>query len=687
MAAAGAVLGVALAAWPIFTLAVLGAVALAVAASRSPEYAFVVAVLLFSTEGWWKAMLSYYGTPLPVSGSVVGAALLDGCLLLSAAWLARSGGLLRLGEFWRRSSRTTRMALTLLMAWLVVSVVQTLFLGDLVEAAHGFRLVQGYVLLCLGGAVLLPRAFHGRALSLVLAGGLAASVFALVAFVLGPPSVLRGHTLNEAGIETYGGIVRAAGTFSASMGLATFLAPVAVLALAAALSGTRDRLLAASSAAAASGAVVLAFVRSGVVAIAVGFVVTAWLAATAVRGESRSRRWRIVWSSAAGVAVLAVGTGLASRMSADVKTRTEGLVRPLEDESVRLRLKTWRETLRIVAAHPLGTGVGSVGAASVHSAPEPSGPTAGTDGTTIADNSYLKILREQGVAGILLLLGLGAALVALVHGLRMQRDASPAAIASFAGAATFLVLAAATEAIEQPGKVLAWTLLGVALAGIGTQGVESPANAREQARAPRKMLARTSSRASAYLALVVAAVVTTFALTAARDGSFTTQLMLETKTPAEAQQLAAGTRRAVVGPAALQVVTRADALLALGDLPARVRTERVGSAVRLMVRGATPRESVRLARQLVDVLSGGTIDFTIGKREPARVRSIVDRALAMLPGSFPARVLPAWSPVLAGAAVMLLLLALCSRPRRGTLGRCERERIRCPVEPGSWEGR
>lgn len=676
---AGAVLGVALAAWPFFTLAILLAVALGATAWRSPEHAFLASVLLFSTEGWWKAMLSQHGTPLPVEGNVVGAAFLDACLLVSVLALARVGAVARLRERWRESPQGMQLALALFLAWIVVSAAQAMLVGSLSEGVHGLRLVQAYAVLCLAGALLLPRAFHARAVSLVLAGGLATSLYAIVAFVFGPQSVLRGHTLNEAGIETFGGVVRASGTFSAALGLATYLAPVAVVGLAAALLARRGRLIATTCASTASAAVVLAFVRSGTVAIATGFCMTAVLAFVQLRSEPRGPRWRVVCLAALAGAVLVLGTSLASRVSADAQTRNEGLVRPLADESVQLRLDTWRETMRVLAAHPFGTGIGSVGAASARAGADPSGPTAGSGGTTIADNSYLKILREQGAFGVLFVLGLGAAFLSLLHGLWRER-AGPAAVASTLGSASFFVLAAATEAIEQPGKVLAWTLLGIALAGVWATGTEQRPVATSKRRAPAGPLALRPIPVAPWLVVAGVAAATTLVLSAARDDGFTTQLTLDTKTAVEAEQLASRTESVVAGPAAFRVVTGAGALLALEDLPARVRAEPVGSAVRLQIHGATPGESGRLASQLLDLLSGGTMAFSVRQAAEAEVTRAVDRALSGLPGSFPARVAPAWSPVFAGVATALLLLSALHgpRPRRRTGARegAERPRVR-----------
>jgi hypothetical protein len=81
------------------------------------------------------------------------------------------------------------------------------------------------------------------------------------------------------------------------------------------------------------------------------------------------------------------------------------------------------------------------------------------------DNSYLKVVREQGfLGGLLFIGGLAGLSVAVAVGLvrrdPLRRPVGTAALVAFSG---FLVLMTMGEYIEQPGKVLAWMLLGVAL--------------------------------------------------------------------------------------------------------------------------------------------------------------------------------------------------------------------------------
>jgi O-antigen ligase len=124
---------------------------------------------------------------------------------------------------------------------------------------------------------------------------------------------------------------------------------------------------------------------------------------------------------------------------------------------VKLRFDAWQLILERVPDRPLGRGVGAVGAAST----DGSGPLMTTD------NSFLKVLVDQGVLGLLLFAGgmLGAVGV-LARRLRAATPTAlrPVGLAALAGFVAFLGISFAGETVEQPGKVLAWGLLGMAAA-------------------------------------------------------------------------------------------------------------------------------------------------------------------------------------------------------------------------------
>jgi hypothetical protein len=145
---------------------------------------------------------------------------------------------------------------------------------------------------------------------------------------------------------------------------------------------------------------------------------------------------------------------VAGKANPATEWRAKALSHPLSDYSVTTRIDHWGDTLARVADEPLGSGIGTVGRATVH------GHSA-----VFTDNSYLKVLREQGFAGgLLFLLGVGG--IALAAGVRLVREdplRRPLGAASLAAFSGFLALMVMAEYIEQPGKVLAWTLLGVAV--------------------------------------------------------------------------------------------------------------------------------------------------------------------------------------------------------------------------------
>ena len=135
------------------------------------------------------------------------------------------------------------------------------------------------------------------------------------------------------------------------------------------------------------------------------------------------------------------------------------------------------------------------------------------------DNSYMKVLQEQGVlGGLLFMAGLGGLVVLLA--LRLARigvTRRPLGTAALTGFSGFLVLMLMGEYIEQPGKLLAWTLLGVAAWEAIGRGDSGPARERESpARVkPVPRAAAVLVVGSALLAGLVA-----LGLTASRETDF-----------------------------------------------------------------------------------------------------------------------------------------------------------------------
>jgi O-antigen ligase len=222
----------------------------------------------------------------------------------------------------------------------------------------------------------------------------------------------------------------------------------------------RFRVLASVVAVFATVAVIASYVRVGLVALAVGLVVAGGMVITQSRW---SRRQRIALLAAVVLvfAAGAVGTAIASSASADLRSRARVFLHPLADQSMRMRFTTWEAATDEIAKHPFfGTGLGSAGRNSERNGRH-----------VVVDNSYLLILREQGLlVGLMFIAGIGVLLVAVGRELlRRTRRAHPLQLATFPGAFAFLVLCVAGEFLEQPGKVIAWLFLGLAAFGTARQ--------------------------------------------------------------------------------------------------------------------------------------------------------------------------------------------------------------------------
>jgi O-antigen ligase len=447
-------LGVVLSLWPSLAVAV-GAIALVTAlAWLAPEYGFVFALALFGFEGSLKKELTFDTLPVSVSGTTIGAGMLDLCLLVAgAALLYRRRTSLRAA--WDRAGRVLRAGVLLLAAWLLLAVLQIPQSGHLVRGVNGFRLIHWYVFAVAAG-VLLGRS-RWRVLDILFAFLIVVAGYGALRGVIGPSVHERAFALSRSGVAQYGSAFRDIGSFSGAVGLASFLAPAGIFAFVLALLSRRWRIPGLVVSACALVAVIDSYARVAIVAMFAAVVLAAVLM---LRAAQLPRRRTLLAVSAilAALALGAAGTVLASRSSPQLKERLHAFVHPLADESVHLRLDTWRQSLSEIAHHPLGTGLGTVGRASAASGEQ----------ALTTDNSYLEILHEQGFpGGILFILGIVVTIAGLIAGVgRAPDDRRPLAIAALCAFVCFAVLAAAGEYIEQPGKVLAWTLLGLAAGAV-----------------------------------------------------------------------------------------------------------------------------------------------------------------------------------------------------------------------------
>jgi len=678
-------LGCALAIWPTLIVAGTAIALVLVLALRAPEYAFLVAVLLVAGEGLLKAMLTHEGTPLTVSTNAVGAALLDLCLIATLVALVRRDSVQRLEEIWRHLPRSVHVALALLSAWIVVSVAQALAAGSLEQGLQGFRLVQMYVLVGIVGALLLWRLPRTALVPLVLAGLLVISGYAVFRLATGPGSIERTYNLSRAGIETYGGVGRAAGSFSAAAGLTSYLVPAAVFAFVIALAIPRYRILATTVFGCAAVAIIASYVRVGVVALACGLLLGGILL-VAQSPWTRHQKVALLGVVAGVFVVGSIGTAFASQASSDVSARARAFVHPLEDESVQLRLETWRATLDVIRDHPFGTGVGSVGRASSYDGDDA--------GTVIADNSYLKILREQGwLGGLMFVAAIVVFLVALTRAsLDRSHPPHPIAVAALAGVFAFLVLGLAGEYVEQPGKVLAWLLLGIAILEVGrARAPEGGSLAHKMFTAPAYELARLP-RASAVTGVVVMCVlvVVPVALTLARETRFEASMVATGRGTRDSHAALAASVRQLVEPrkisngirdAPAEHAAPVDPRILVDDaaLADRVTVFPTTRGVLMTVWGTTPAEAAHLtdalAERVYNAARAGRLPIVLGSRQVSVPTGLADRTIDALPGPFPGRPDPVWAGLAGSFVVASVLCALLwvesgamRRPRERTAG-------------------
>ena len=471
LAAPIAVCGLALAAAisPAATLlaaVVAGIVGLAL---RSPALALGAAVLLFEFEGSVKILLGLDGVQLPGGNRAAGAAALDIALLAGIAGVLVSDRLRAPMKLWASATRAERIVLGVIGAWLALSVLQIAQSGDIGQGLHGFRLFQWYTLMAVAALTVFshPRA-RPVALRVVLGIGLAVSLYAAVRVVIGPADSEVAFATEVKTVTIYGNTFRAVGSFSSAIGLSSFLTPLAVFTLVLGLFVPRLRLLSWAIAALAIVGLIGSYSRTALFGVALGLFAALLLVFVASNVSAR----RKLVSVGIVIAMLAAtygGLWAASQSSPALRERAEGVRDPLGDTSVKLRLEGWESVLERVPDRPFGLGVGWVGAASVE---------GGTQART-TDNSFLKVLVDQGVLGLLLFAGgmLGACAV-LARRLRVSTPASlrPVGVAALAGFVAFLGISFAGETVEQPGKILAWGLLGMAaayaFAGPPAEGVE-----------------------------------------------------------------------------------------------------------------------------------------------------------------------------------------------------------------------
>lgn len=506
-------LGVLLAAWPAtVVLVALFAVGLLLA-WRAPPLAILLGLLMLGFEGSIKVLLGLEETPLPGGHRAAGAAAIDLVLFAGVlSVLVRDRGRTPLA-LWRRLGRAERVALGCFVAWLLVSVPQVAQGPRIEQGVAGLRLFQAYVLVGAAAVVVLSvRWFAQRAVGALLSLGLAVGLYASVRVLVGAAPAEIAHATDTDATTFYGTKVRAVGSFSGAVGLDSFLVPLALFALVVGLLVPRHRLLAWTLAALSVAPIGASYARAPLLAIAVALasMLVVHLSTPAAPGR---RRLAIVAGAAVALAATYVAIYLASRGTPLLRERAHGILHPFGDTSMRERFNGWSHALDRVADRPLGHGVGTQGS------------SAGRYGLAArtSDNSFLKVLIDQGVlAGVAFLGGLVGVIVAIARRLRrVEGDARAVGLAALTGFVGFLGLCLLGEAVEQPGKAIAWALLGFALV-LAVAPPPAPAGGEW---IPSWSLAAVRQRLAgaarpAWIAVAVVLAVVPFAITLGRAPGF-----------------------------------------------------------------------------------------------------------------------------------------------------------------------
>ncbi len=674
--------------WPGAGLLFIALVAICWVTYRDPRAGLWPALTLFFFAGLLKLSLAAWGDPLGADPKTVGAAAADlGLAIPVAAVIAEDGGR-ALRAIWGRSARWERIAYCAFVLWLGLSVIQ-IFVREPLGGFEGFRLTQMYVILVPVGAIL----FGGGRSSVrpLLWVCFVVCAYAVVRVITGPLEVERSFVTSGDPAALFGQTFRAVGSFQSAVALASFVTPALVFALVLAMRDRANRVLASATAALAAVAVLASYVRVSLIAI----VIAIGLALLLGRGRSgHGTALRAILRTAAVAGVVLVLALVASLSVPYAKDRFETLLNPGNDRSLQLRFNTWEHAFHEFENAPLGAGLGQVG----HAAQEGGNPSSTTD------NSFLKVLVEQGALGFLAYTAGLVGMLALA-GARLRR-APPQAqwlgLAALSGFVGFVLLETAGEYIEQPGKALAWLLLGIAL-GEAYSRSRPPADPPSSRAFRRGELGSRSRRLrAAMVAVVLVAGATATAFTLTRHASFTssTEAFPTAHGPLGKRSDIVKWRRLAKAPS---VVAGTLATLPTEASSSRIAAARLEPTARkhfsfnIVATATTPESAVLVAASLGEQLAARSAQSAIGKRPeqmvlgprqvPQQPSTFADKLVNALPGPFPPRPSPAWV-----ALVTVLLAALvygawrfvCTPPVTASFPAVAFRRLSARLGPGAW---
>jgi len=376
---------------PLALPAILVALGLAALVVRSPEYGVAVAVALAPLV---NTVVGGGGQPLQIVVPALAVATLAYGLLISSSSSLDWG-------------RQTRLLLVAIAAFGVVALIAS---AGALEPSESLP----KVLLIVTAAALFGAARQvcvDRRRQLVVLGGVLVGL--LLASTQGVVQHFLGVFSTEGFVADFEVVGRVQGSFGHPNLYAGFLATLLPLALAVGLNKRFPpalRSLGYVAAAVAVPALYFTFARGSVIGLVVATII--WF------GVMRPRLAIVIGAATVAIAIFALPATLKERFDPEAS-----------GSDVTLRSDIWKSALDIYADHPLlGVGVNNFGVAYERL---PAVTDAGSQRRLLhqdlllipphPQNMYLQSLAEQGIAGIITLLGLiGAALTVLVRAARSR---------------------------------------------------------------------------------------------------------------------------------------------------------------------------------------------------------------------------------------------------------------------------
>jgi hypothetical protein len=313
--------------------------------------------------------------------------------------------------------------------------------------------------------------------------------YALVRLITGPSASESAFAIQGAG--TYNIVdnkIALLGSFGSRHALAFWATCMTPFLLAGALTQPGKWKLAAAAPAGLTGTATRGTeVRAALPALVASVVTVVVLYQTSggFRGKTVGR------TLAAGLIVVAVGTGLFSMVVGESSTRYSAILNPSNDTSYQARIDKWSQAVEDLKGAPFGKGLGTAGLVQeLHEGPYL------TQGSYGIDSSYLKIAYEQGFPIMVLFI---LAVVVLVIGIAKQafRLADDTVRGLSIGAAGTLVamlsMFVTAVYIENLPILFVWTVVGTAAGSAIAVRAKSgkpevPATARRSTSAPAEGL-------------------------------------------------------------------------------------------------------------------------------------------------------------------------------------------------------